>query len=183
MPSRRGLVSQFLRQCIDTWLGGIILLCDKPRRRCCALGPLGARSGVRVPNAPTCPITRESWKCRRGYPVWALWRSSPTSFRRAAQSPTSFAFQRASYRYFLLTLPAFRLGNRTARRSKVGATLCLPCRRAYLLYCLLACFGTSVPKRPSLSSSGPAVKNRMLVGPAGPPLPNLRPHRPSISTG
>jgi hypothetical protein len=107
MPSRRGLVSQFLRQCIDTWLGGIILLCDKPRRRCCALGPLGARSGVRVPNAPTCPITRESWKCRRGYPVCALWRSSPTSFRRAAQSPTSFAFQRASLPIFPLNASGF----------------------------------------------------------------------------
>jgi hypothetical protein len=46
-----------------------------------------------------------------------------------------------------------------------------------------ACFGVSAPKRPSLSSFGPAVKNRVLVGPAAPPLPNRSPHKPSISTG
>jgi hypothetical protein len=133
MSSRRGLVSQFLRQCIDTWLGGIILLCDKPRRRCCALGPLGARSGVRVPNAPTCPITRESWKCRRGYPVWALWRSSPTSFRRAAQSPTSFAFQRASLPIFPLNASGFQA------RQPDGTTLQ---GRRYSLSFLPACLSS-----------------------------------------
>ena len=40
-----------------------------------------------------------------------------------------------------------------------------------------------VPKRPSASPLVPAVKNKVLVGPAPAPLPNARPHRPSILIG
>src|SRR5207302_6375802 len=40
-----------------------------------------------------------------------------------------------------------------------------------------------VPKRPSASSLRPAVKNRVLVLPAFPPLPKPNAHKPSIVIG
>jgi hypothetical protein len=40
-----------------------------------------------------------------------------------------------------------------------------------------------VPKSPCDSSSGPAAKKSVLVGPAPAPLPNAIAHNPSISTG
>src|SRR6266849_5908738 len=46
-----------------------------------------------------------------------------------------------------------------------------------------AATGVSVPKRPSVSLLGPAVKNRVLEEPAPPLLPNVRDHRPSMKTG
>src|SRR5437899_409981 len=43
---------------------------------------------------------------------------------------------------------------------------------------------TSLPNRPCCSSSGPAVKKRVFVGPlAGAPLPKAKAQRPSISIG
>src|SRR6267154_4842067 len=41
--------------------------------------------------------------------------------------------------------------------------------------------GVMVPKRPSCSPLVPAVKNRVLAGPAAPSLPNVRDHRPSMN--
>src|SRR5262249_59360716 len=40
-----------------------------------------------------------------------------------------------------------------------------------------------VPKRPCVSPSGPAEKNRVVDGPAAPSLPTPNPHRPSIVIG
>jgi hypothetical protein len=39
------------------------------------------------------------------------------------------------------------------------------------------------PNRPCVSSSGPAAKNSVFVGPALAPLPKPMPHSPSISIG
>jgi hypothetical protein len=40
------------------------------------------------------------------------------------------------------------------------------------------CVAVSVPKRPCISSNGPAVKKSVSVGPAFAPFPNARPQSP-----
>jgi len=54
---------------------------------------------------------------------------------------------------------------------------------ARIANCLHRALGVSEPNKPCCSSSIPAVKKSVVVGPAFAPFPNCKPHRPGITIG